>query len=126
MTPISLIVDAAIAFVVGAVVSAPILAAQSPMNEFTFLRDLAGAGGVCAVIVVVYLNQKDRKEERELQATERKASADLVAKEREQSAELVAKERAQSAIERQHALDQISEIAETFSKTVLDLASRKP
>lgn len=106
--------DAALGFVLFAGAASPFIAIQSPVTDFAFLRDLAGAGGIGAVIFVVWLNLKDRKEERETQAVERKTSADLVAKEREQS-----------ALERQHSMDRIGEITETFSKTVLELSAKK-
>ena len=67
-----------------------------------------------AVIAVVWMNQKDRKEEREKAAEERRHGAEIIAKEREKAAE-----------ERQHGMDRVSEITQTFSKTVLELTTRK-
>lgn len=108
MTPISLIVDAAVGFVAGAG-----LLAVVPSADFS-IGDLAGAGGVGAVLVTLLVLTKDRKEEREKQAEERQKHADLLAKEREQA-----------ALERQHGMDRIGEITSTFSKTVLDIVAKK-
>jgi len=115
MTPATLLAEALLGAVLGMAVGAPIISMQGPTSDFSFVRDLAGAGGVGAVILVVWLNQKDRKEERDKATEERKLHAELLAKEREQSAS-----------ERQHGLDRVQEITSTFSKTVLDIVARKP
>lgn len=115
MTPASIIADAAIGFLIGAAVGAPVIALQAPAGDWSFLSDLAGAGGVGAVITVLWLTQKDRKEEREKLAEERKQQLEAITKERERAAD-----------ERKHGMEQVAEITATFSKTVLDLMSKKP
>ena len=113
MTP-NLLIDASLGFLIGAGIGVPVFLQSPPTVDWSLMRDLAGAGGVGAVIAVVWMNQKDRKEEREKASEERQRGAEMLARERDKAAE-----------ERQHGFDRVAEITTTFSKTVLELTQRK-